>query len=94
MRRGGVEIEVVLLHILPMVALAVGQSEKPLLENGVFAIPQGEGEAQALFVIGDAGNTILTPAIGTGTGMIVGEEIPGITAFTVVLTYGSPLAFA
>jgi hypothetical protein len=34
-----VEVKVILLHVLAMIALAVGQAEQPLLENRVVAIP-------------------------------------------------------
>ena len=37
-----------------MVALAVGQPEEPLLENRVFAVPEGPREAEVLLVIGRA----------------------------------------
>jgi hypothetical protein len=33
-------------------------------EDGVLAIPQGDAEAQQLFIIADAGQTILTPMVG------------------------------
>ena len=65
MSRRAVEVEVVLLHILSVVALAVAQSEEPLLENRVLAVPHGQREAQVLFVIGNAGNAVLPPAVGT-----------------------------
>ena len=48
---GGVQVEVVLLDVLPVVALAVGQAEQALLEDGVGPVPQGQGEAQALLVV-------------------------------------------
>ena len=37
--RGGVEVEVVLLHVLAVVALGVGQPEQPLLEDRVTPVP-------------------------------------------------------
>ena len=52
-RRRAVEVEVVLLHILAMVALAVGQPEQALLQNRVPLVPQREGKAQPLLVVGD-----------------------------------------
>ena len=80
MRRRAVEVEVVLLDILAVIAFAVGQSEQPFLENRVLAVPQGQGEAEPLLVVGDAGQTVFTPAIGSRAGLIVGEVIPGIAA--------------
>src|SRR6266566_5310414 len=55
----------ILKERLSVVALAVGQSEEPLLENRVLAVPHGQREAQVLFVIGNAGNAVLPPAVGT-----------------------------
>ena len=93
-RRRAVEIEVVLLHVLAVIALAVGQPEEPLLENGIFRVPEGEAEAQELLVIGYAGDAILAPAIGAGAGLIVRKEVPGVAVGAVVLAHGAPLAFA
>ena len=92
--RGAVEVEVVLLHILAVVPLAVGQSEQPLLQDRVLPVPQGQAEAEALLVIGNTGDAVLPPAVGAGTGLIVGEEIPGVTVRAVVLPHRSPLTFA
>ena len=44
MRRRAVEVEVVFLHVLAVVALAVGQPEQALLEDRVVAVPQREGK--------------------------------------------------
>ena len=43
-RRRAVEVEVVLLDVLAVVALAVGQAEQPLLEDRVLAVPQGQAK--------------------------------------------------
>ena len=51
--RRGVEVEVVLLDVLAVVALAVGQAEQPFLQDGVPPVPQREREAEALLVVGD-----------------------------------------
>jgi hypothetical protein len=92
--RRAVEIEVILFHVLAMVAFAVGEPEEPFLQDWVLPIPHGQRETEALFVIGNAGETILAPAVGARAGVIVGEEIPGVTVFTVVLAHGPPLALA
>ena len=39
-RRRRVEVEVLLLHVLAVIALGVRQAEKPLLEDGVNPVPQ------------------------------------------------------
>ena len=92
--RRAVEVEVVLLHILAVVRLAVGQTEEPLLENGVLAVPEGESKAEALLVVGNAGDAVLAPAVGARAGLIVGEEIPGVTRFAVILPHRPPLPLA
>jgi hypothetical protein len=51
--RRAVEVEVVLLDVLAVVAFTVREAEKPLLQDRVFAVPQDEGEAEPLLVIGD-----------------------------------------
>ena len=71
MGRRAVEVEVVLLDILAVVAFAVGQAEEPFLQDGVLAVPQRQGEAEALLVVGDAGQAVLAPAVGAGAGLVV-----------------------
>ena len=92
--RRAVEVEVVLLHILTMVPFAVGQSKQPLLEDRILAVPEGQGKADLLLVVGDAGQTVFPPAIRPRAGMIVSEEVPSVAILTVVLTHGAPLALA
>ena len=45
-------------------------------------------------VVAETGKTVLTPMIGPGTGLIVGELIPRITVLAVILTDRAPLPFA
>ena len=92
--RRAVEVEVVLLDVLAVIALAVGQAEEALLEDRVLAVPQRQGEAEPLLVVGDAGQAVLAPAIGARARLVVGEVVPGVAAFAVVLADGAPLAFA
>ena len=93
-RRRAVEVEVVLLDVLAVVALAVGQAEQPLLEDRVLAVPQRQREAEPLLVVGDAGQAVLAPAVGARAGLIVAEVVPGVAALAVVLADGPPLPFA
>src|SRR5262245_38727101 len=94
MGRRAVEVEVILLDVLTVVAFAVGQSEQAFLEDGVLAVPKGQSEAEALPVVGDAGEPVLTPTVGAGTGLVVAEVVPGIAAVAVVFADGPPLPFA
>src|SRR5881409_2802486 len=43
-RRRGVEVEVAFLHVLAVIALGAGETEEPLLHDGIAAIPEGERE--------------------------------------------------
>src|SRR6516162_2293147 len=94
MGRRAVEIEVVLLDVFPVIALAIGQAEQPLLQDLVLAIPQGNGKTQPLVVVTDTGEAILAPVIGARAGLIVVEVIPRIAVLAVVLAHRAPLALA
>jgi len=77
--RRRVEVEVVLLDVLSVVALAVGQAEEALLEDGILAVPEGQGEAEDLTVVRDPCQAVLTPAVGPRPGLIVAEVVPCVT---------------
>src|SRR5260370_32022173 len=92
MRRCAIKIEVILFHVLTVVAFAVGQPEEALLEDGVLAVPQGQAEAKELMVIADAGQTVLAPVICARTRLVVAEVVPGISILAVILAHRAPLA--
>ena len=94
MGRGAVEVEVDLLHVLAVVSLAVGEAEEPLLEDGVLPVPEGEREAEVLAIVGDAGQAVLSPAVGARPGLVVREVVPGVAALAVVLPDRPPLPLA
>src|SRR5277367_2498757 len=94
MGRRAVEVEVVFLDILTVIAFAVGQAEQPLLQNGVLAVPEGQRETESLMIVGNAGDTVLAPAIGARAGLVVAEIVPGVAPLAVVLANRAPLAFA
>ena len=89
-----VEVEVVFLDVLPVIALAVGQAEHPLLEDRVLPVPEGQGEAENLVIVRRSRQPVLAPAVGAGTGLVVAEVVPGVSRVAVVLPDGSPLPFA
>src|SRR2546425_2097503 len=76
-RGGGVEIEVVLLDVLAVIALGTRETEVALLQDAVAPIPQGEPEAKALMIVGDAEDAILTPAIRARARVVMREVVPG-----------------
>jgi len=94
MGRRAVQVEIILLDVLAVVALTVGQAEEPFLQDGILAVPQRQGEAETLVVVGDAGQAVLAPAVGAGAGLVVIEVVPGVAALAVVLADSAPLAFA
>src|SRR5262249_45294749 len=95
-RVGGraIYIEVVLLHVLAVIALAVGQAEKTLFQNWILAITQGEGKAEPFFLARKPGQPVFPPAIGAGAGLVVTEVVPGIPVIAIVFPHRSPLALA
>src|SRR5437588_9801678 len=92
MRRGIVQVKVIFLYVFAVIAFAVRQAEEPLLENRVLAVPQCQREAEVLFIIGNTGDAVFTPAVGARAGLIVSKEIPGVTSWTIVFAYCPPLA--
>ena len=94
MGRRAVEVEVVLLYILSVIAFAVGQAEKPLLEDGILAVPERQRKAEALLVVGNADEPVLAPAVSARSRLVMREKIPGVAAVAVVLANGSPLSLA
>src|SRR4051794_34022604 len=94
MRRGAVDVPPVVLDVLAVVALWTGQSEHPLLEEGVGAVPQREREAPGLLVVADTGHAVLAPPISTRAGVVVREEVPCFAIGAVVLADTAPRAFS
>ena len=76
MRGRGIEVMPDLLHVLAVIALRVREPEEPLLQDRIAPVPQGEGEAQPAFAVGDAQQAILAPAIGAAARMLVRKIIP------------------
>src|SRR5208283_4169051 len=86
----GVEVIINLLHILAVVALVPTQTIEALFKNRITAVPEGQCKAQPLMVIADAEDTVLGPAVGTRTGVIVREELPCVAVGAVVFTDHAP----
>ena len=60
-----IEVEVVLLDVFAVVALAVGEAELTLLHDRIPAVPQRQRETDQLFVVGDSGQSVFAPSVGT-----------------------------
>src|SRR6266446_10392461 len=92
--RSIIQIEVILLHVFPVISFTVSEPEKAFLQNRVVAVPERQRKAKPGFLIGDASQTIFTPPISTRTGVIMGKVIPGGAALTVILANRTPLPIA
>ena len=77
-RGRAVDVEVVLLHILAMIAFGVGQSEQALLQDGILLVPQRDREAEALLVVADAAQAVLAPLVGPRARLLVREVGPRV----------------
>ena len=94
MGRRAVEVIIIFLDVFAVIALAVGQAERPLLQDRILAVPQDQRKTQPLVIVTETGETILAPVIGPRAGLVVAEIVPRIPVAAVVLTDGAPLAFA
>ena len=93
-RRGVVEVVVVLLHVLAVVPLAVGQAKEPFFEDGIGTVPEAHGKTEVLGIVRDAGNPVLPPPVGAGPCLVVREVGPGVAVLPVILSHRPPLPFA
>ncbi|MEZ4313310.1 MAG: hypothetical protein R3F14_35260 [Polyangiaceae bacterium] len=89
---GGVLVVVELFHVLAVVAFGAGEAEEALFQDGVLAVPEGEGEAEELVAVAEAGEAVLVPAVGAAAGVVVREVGPRVAGGAVVLADGAPRA--
>src|SRR6185503_9480521 len=57
-------------------------------------VPQRQREAQPLLVVREPREPVLAPAVGAGSGLVVGEVVPGVAVVAVVLADRAPLPLA
>src|SRR5258708_9384097 len=93
-RRRRVEIEVTLLLILAMIAFRPAQTEEPLLEDRVPAIPKGQRETKPAFPIGDSQQAVLSPTIGSPAALVSGKMVPSVARLPLILPHSPQLARA
>ena len=92
--RRRVEVEVIFFYVFAVVPFAVGQPEQPLLEDGVFTVPQRKRKAEVLTIVGDARQAVFSPVIRARARLVVAEVVPRIARIAVVLSDRSPLPLA
>ena len=68
-----------------MVSLRSSEAKDALLENGIFLVPESEPETEVAVLVTDAKEAVFSPAIGTGTSMVMREVLPA-TKLTSFLT--------
>ena len=83
-----VAIEIVFFNIFPVITFTIGQSEVPLLQNGIDAVPQGEGEAQALPIVRDARAAIFAKSFAFAVAM--GSSLVCLSLGPIVTLGGAP----
>src|SRR5262249_43800284 len=94
MCRRAVEIEVILFNVFAVIALTSGDAKQPLLENGIFSIPQGESKTDHLMTVGDAGNAVFIPAVRFRASVIMRQVVPCGAVSAIVFADRSPGALA
>lgn len=58
-----VKIEVILLYVFAVIALASRQAKEAFFEDGIAAVPKGRREAKQLILIADASDGVFAPTI-------------------------------
>src|SRR5580698_1883713 len=88
-----VDVEVVLLHILAVVALAGSEAEGALFQDGILPVPESKTEHQELIPVANRSQPVFTPAVSLAASHVVRKEIPRRSIRAVVLANSAPGAF-
>src|SRR5580704_2953575 len=91
MGRRGIEVEVILFHVLAMIAFVARQPEQALLQDMIAPIPKCQREAHTLVPVADPADAVFSPAIGARPRHVMRKIFPRSPARTVILAYRSPL---
>ena len=94
MGRGRIEVEVIVFDVFTVIPFVAREAEDPFFQNRISSVPEGDGEADILMTIGNAGQSVLIPAIGARTSMVVRKRFPGGSVRAVVFADGPPGPFA
>ena len=91
-RMGGgiVDMEEILLHVFPVIALVWGQSEQSFLEVRITTVPEGRSEAEPLIAVAETGDAVLAPPVGFCPGLVIREISPCVPVGGIVLADGAP----
>src|SRR5262245_53215383 len=94
MRRGRIEIVVILFYIFAMIAFRIGKAEQALFQYRVFLIPECKCETNSLAAIAKTQQPIFIPSVSFRPRMIERKIIPGAAVGTVVFPHRTPRTFA
>ncbi len=91
MRRRRIEVEVILFHVLAMIAFIARQPEQAFLEDVIAPIPKRQREADTLVAVADPADAVFPPAIRARPCHVVRKIFPRRPARTVILADRPPL---
>ena len=86
-----VQVEVPLLHVLPVVAFWPRQPEEALLQERVPAVPERDGKIDEPAVVAEPEQAVVTPAVRARPRLLIGEVAPRVAVRRVVLANCAPL---
>ena len=69
-----------------MVPLVSSHAKQTFLEDRILTVPDGKTKANALVVVGDACETVLTPTVCARSRVIMREVRPGVAVGGIVLS--------
>jgi len=90
----GVQVKVILLHVLAVVAFFTVQAKQALFQDFVIAIPKRQRKAKPLVAVAYSGQSVFVPAIGPRAGVIMRKIFPRLSISAVVLANGPSRALA
>src|SRR5580704_16175739 len=77
-RGRAVQVEVIFLDVLAVIPFVVRQSKKAFFEDRIFAVPQRQGKAKILSIIGDAREAVFSPTVSARSRLVMSKIIPSI----------------
>src|SRR6516162_8786198 len=92
MRGSRIQVIIEFFDVFAVVSFVVGQTEEPLFENRIMAVPQCQSQTEPLVVIANARNAVLPPSISSAARVVMRKVLPRISLWTVVLSHCPPLA--
>jgi hypothetical protein len=83
--RRGVEVVVILFNVLSVIPFPIRQAKGALLQDWILLIPEGKRKADVLVAITNSTDSILAPAVGSRTSMVVRKIVPRIPLLSLLV---------